>query len=191
MKTACQQETAKLHAGDPENVALWKQFMPACLAEIHADLSPARILQFDHALGESFYNPMLAGVVADMLAKGIAAESQGAVVVPNAKGLVPATPEEIKKEEPPALIRKRDGAFTYTTTDLATIKYRVEHCHPDAMLYVVDSRQALHFKTLFAQARRWGYDNVELQHLSFGSVLGEDRKPFADPQGRRTGACRC
>ena len=173
---ACQEETAKLHAGDPENVALWKQFMPACL-EMLRPIYDRLDVHIDHALGESFYNPMLAAVVEEMLAKGIAQESQGAVVIPNAKGVIPKTQEEQNKEEPPAIIRKRDGAFTYTTTDLATIQYRMKEWVPTAMLYVVDKRQALHFKTLFAQARRWGYDGVEFQHIAFGSILGDDRKP--------------
>lgn len=180
---ACRQETAKLHAGDPENVALWKQFMPHCLELLHRTYRVLGILPFDHEHGESFYNPMLPGVVEDMLAKGIARESQGAVVIPNARGVIPQSGEEQTKEEPPAILRKRDGAFTYTTSDLATVKYRIEHFHPDVMLYVVDFRQALHFKTFFAQARRWGYETVELQHISFGSVLGEDGKPFGARKG--------
>jgi arginyl-tRNA synthetase len=118
-----------------------------------------------------------------MLARGIAFESEGAVVIPNAKGVVPTTEEERETEEPPGLIRKRDGAFTYTTSDLATIKYRMEHFHPDAILYLVGIPQSLHFKTLFAQARRWGYDRVALEHVSFGSVLGQDRKPFRTRAG--------
>jgi arginyl-tRNA synthetase len=172
----CRRETAKLHAGDPENVALWKQFMPHCIEEIDVIYRRLGVLPFDHVHGESFYHPMLAGVVEDMLAKGLAVESEGAVIIPNAKGVIPRTEEEQKKEEPPGLIRKRDGAFTYVTSDLATIKYRMETFHPDAMLYVVDFRQALHFKTLFAQARRWGC-GVEMEHVSFGSVMG---KPEAD-----------
>ena len=170
LKKACQEETAKLHAGDPENVALWKLFMPACL-EMLRPIYERLDVKIDHALGESFYNPMLPGVVADMLEKGIAFESKGAIVIPNAKGVVPRTEEEQKKEEPPAIVRKRDGAFTYTTTDLATIKYRAETWQPDAMLYVVSSPQALHFKTVFAQAKRWGYSGVEYQHIQFGSML--------------------
>ncbi len=178
---ACRKETAKLHAGDPENVALWKKFMPACL-EMLRPIYERLDVTIDHALGESFYHSMLPGIVEDLLAKKIAVESNGAVVVPNAKGIVPKE-NEMAKEEPPALIRKRDGAFTYTTTDLATIKHRVETWKPDAMLYVVDARQALHFKTLFANAKRWGIGNTEFQHLSFGSILGEDRKPFAARKG--------
>jgi len=181
LKKACQVETSKLHAGDAENVALWKQFMPACL-EMLRPIYERLGVKIDHALGESFYNPMLSGVVADMLAKGIAFESKGAVVIPNAKGVIP-TEENAKKEEPPAIIRKRDGAFTYTTTDLATIAYRVETWKPDVMLYVVGSPQALHFKTLFAQARRWGYDAVEFEHLQFGSMLDKDKKKFATSKG--------
>jgi arginyl-tRNA synthetase len=178
---ACRQETAKLHGGDPENVALWKQFMPACL-EMLRPIYDRLDVKIDHALGESFYNPMLAGVVDDLLARGVAVESNGALVVPNAKGIVPKE-AEMAKEEPPALVRKRDGAFTYTTTDLATIKYRIATWKPDVMLYVVDARQALHFKTLFANAKRWGLSGAEFMHLSFGSVLDEDGKPFAARKG--------
>ena len=181
LKKACQEETAKLHAGDTENVALWKQFMPACL-EMLRPIYERLDVKIDHALGESYYNPMLPGVVDDMLAKGIAFESKGAVVIPNAKGNIPQTEEEQKKEDPPAILRKRDGAFTYTTTDLATIKHRVTTWTPDALLYVVGTPQALHFKTVFAQTRRWGYDG-EYQHVQFGSMLGTDRKPFGARKG--------
>src|SRR5207249_11120747 len=83
----------------------------------------------------------------------------------------------------PALVRKKDGAFTYTTTDLATIRYRVETWKAEVILYVVDARQALHFKNLFDAARRWGYDKVDLEHISFGSVLGPDRKPIKTREG--------
>ncbi len=180
--TACREETSKLHAGDSENVALWKMFMPACL-EMLRPIYERLDVKIDHALGESFYNPMLSSVVEDMLAKRIAFESKGAVVIPNARGVVPQTEEEQKKEEPPSIIRKRDGAFTYTTTDLATIKYRMETWEPDAMLYVVGAPQALHFKTVFAQARRWGYTAAEYQHVPFGSMLGQDRKIFSTRKG--------
>jgi arginyl-tRNA synthetase len=168
VQEAVRRETARLHAGDPENVGLWKSFMPGGLAELEAAYSWLGV-SFDHTQGESFYNALLPGVVEDLLAKGVARESEGAVVV--------------GEGDPPALVRKRDGAFTYTTTDLATIRYRMEHWHPDAMLYVVDARQALHFKNLFEAARRWGYDRVELEHISFGSVLGPDRKPLKTREG--------
>jgi arginyl-tRNA synthetase len=167
---ACRLETAKLHAGDPENVRLWKGFMPACMEEIERVYRRLDVT-FDHTLGESFYNPMLPGVVEDLLARGIAQQSEGAVAI------------FFREKEPPALIRKRDGAFTYTTTDLATIRYRNETWKPDAILYVVDFRQGLHFKNLFTAARRWGYDKVAFEHVSFGSVMGKDGKPIKTREG--------
>jgi arginyl-tRNA synthetase len=169
---ACRQETAKLHGGDPENVRLWQQFMPWCQEEI--DRIYRRLdVRFDHTHGESFYNPMLPDVVRDLEAKGIARPSKGALAIFFGEG----------EDEPPAIVRKRDGAFTYTTSDLATIRYRMQQWHPDAMLYVVDARQALHFKNLFDAARRWGHGAVELEHVSFGSVLGPDRKPIKTREG--------
>lgn len=174
-------ETSKLHAGDSENVALWKQFMPACL-EMLRPIYERLDVKIDHALGESFYNPMLAGVVDDLLAKGIAAERNGATVLPNAAGVIKETAER-DEHEPPPIIRKRDGAYTYTVTDMATVKYRVQTWKPDVMLYVVDARQALHFKTLFANAKRWGYSNVEFQHIAFGTILGKDKKPIRTRDG--------
>src|SRR5262245_15280370 len=183
--TQCQQETAKLHAGDPENFRLWLEFMPHCLKALHETYRKLGIVPFGHEHGESFYNPMLPAVVDDMLAKKIAVESGGAIVIPNATGNIPPPPPpgEHLTEDPPAILRKRDGAFTYTTSDLATVKYRIDHYGPDAMLYVVDFRQALHFRTFFAQARRWGYTAVELEHISFGSVLGKDGKPLKTREG--------
>ena len=167
---ACRRETAKLHAGDAENYRLWKMFMPACMDEIN--LIYRRLdVAFDYTLGESYYNPMLADVVADLLAKGIARESEGAVAI------------FFGEKEPPALIRKRDGAFTYTTTDLATIRHRAETWKADALLYVVDFRQSLHFKNLFDAARRWGYDRLAFEHVSFGSVLAKDGKPIKTRDG--------
>jgi arginyl-tRNA synthetase len=167
---AARQETAKLHAGDPENKRLWQQFMPWCLDEINRIYQRLGV-HFDHTHGESFYNPMLPDVVQSLLGKGIAQESQGAVAI------------FFGEDKPPALVRKKDGAFTYTTSDLATIGYRMETWHPDTILYVVDARQALHFKNLFESARRWGYDQLHLEHISFGSVLGPDRRPIKTREG--------
>jgi arginyl-tRNA synthetase len=133
-------------------------------------------VSFDHTLGESFYEESLPGVVADLAAHGLVVESQGAQCIfingPDA---------------PPFIIQKQDGAFLYATTDLATIQYRMKHWRPDAILYVVDHRQSDHFKQLFATARRWGYQNVELAHISFGTVLGDDGKPFKTRSGTSVG----
>jgi arginyl-tRNA synthetase len=164
-------ETANLHAGDVENRRLWEQFMPACYEEIERVYRRLGV-RFDHRLGESFYQPFLAGVVRSLLEKGIAQQSQGAVAV------------FFAEDQPPALVQKSDGAFTYTTTDLATIQYRLEQWRPDVVLYVVDFRQGLHFKNLFEVARRWGVGKqVKLEHISFGSVLGQDRKPIKTREG--------
>lgn len=171
---ACRAETAKLHAGDAENNRLWKEFMPACMAEIHAVYRRLGTLPHDHEHGESFYNPMLPGVVEDLLKKGVAEPGDGgAVIVRFSKDNV-------------ALVRKRDGAFTYTTSDLATIQHRVAEYKPDVCLYVVDFRQSQHFANLFAAARKWGYDTVGLVHVSFGSVLNKDGKPISTRKGDGT-----
>ena len=176
-------ETAKLHEGDPENRALWERFMPVCLAEIDRVFGRLHVT-FDHALGESFYQPMLAGVVAELMADPAvgARESRGAIGVFLGGD-----------DAPPFLIRKADGAFLYATTDLATIKWRMKHWNPDRILYVVDSRQGPHFEQLFATARRWGcgdrrrMDHVSLVHVAFGTVLGEDGKPFKTRAGDTVG----
>jgi arginyl-tRNA synthetase len=167
---AARQETARLHAGDPENLRLWRMFMPWCLAEINKIYDRLDV-HFDYTLGESFYNDMLPDLVSSLLARGVARESRGAVAI-------------FHGEDPtPALIRKTDGAFTYTTTDLATLRYRMQTWSPDAILYVVDARQSLHFKKLFQAGRDCGYDRVQLEHISFGSVLGTDRRPIKTREG--------
>jgi arginyl-tRNA synthetase len=168
-------ETAKLHAGDPENRALWERFMPACLAEIER-LYRRLDVSFDHWLGESFFQPLLGGVVEDLLARGLARQSRGAVGV-FLDG----------DEAPPLLVRKADGAFLYATTDLATIRWRLEHWKPDRILYVVDHRQGQHFAQVFETARRAGAGPVELVHVAFGTVLGEDGRPFRTRAGDTVG----
>jgi arginyl-tRNA synthetase len=170
---AYRNETVKLHAGDPENLALWRQFMPACMAEVEAIYRRLEV-KFDYQHGESFYNAMLPDVVKDLRQRGVAEESQGAIVIRYDGNKI-------------ALIQKSDGAFTYSTTDLATIKYRCDTWQPDAILYVVDFRQADHFKGLFATAKNWGFDQVELTHVSHGSVLDEKtRKPLKTREGGST-----
>jgi arginyl-tRNA synthetase len=174
IESAVLAETAKLHAGDPENLRLWREFMPPCLEAIEAIYRRLHV-RFDHALGESFYHDQLAAVVADLERRGLARESDGAMCV-----FLPDSPT-------PMLVRKKDGAFLYATTDLATIRYRMQTWQPDAMLYVVDHRQGLHFEQLFATARLWGYGDVEFQHISFGTVLGDDGRPFKTRSGDTVG----
>jgi arginyl-tRNA synthetase len=174
VEEAARVETAKLHAGDRENRELWSRFMPHCLGALQAMYDRMGV-GFDVQLGESFYDPQLGAVVADLDAKGLAVESDGAIVV------------FVDQTEAPFIVRKRDGAFTYATTDLATIQYRVLTWRPDQVLYVVDSRQGDHFKQLFEVARKWGYDSPELVHVGFGSVLGADRRPIKTREGDTIG----
>ena len=164
-------ETARLHSGDPENRALWEEFLPACRQDIQRIYRRLGI-SFDHELGESFYHAQLENVVRDLERRGLAVDSAGATCL------------FLTGFETPMIVRKSDGAFLYATTDLATIKYRMETWRPDAILYVVDARQSEHFLKLFAAARRWGYEDVELQHVSFGTVLGEDGKPYKTREGQ-------
>jgi len=167
-------DTAALHGGDPTNVELWRQFLPPCLAEINATYQRLGV-SFDHTLGESFYQDRLRGVVKDLVDKGLARESEGAICV------------FVEGQPAPMIVQKQDGAFLYATTDLATIQYRTSEWKPDAILYVVDHRQSLHFEQLFAVARLWGYGDVELQHIAFGTVLGEDGRPFKTREGTAVG----
>jgi arginyl-tRNA synthetase len=167
-------ETAKLHAGDAENLKLWNEFLPHCNDEINRMYRRLGVT-FDYTLGESFYEDKMPGLVEDLERRGLARESDGAMCI------------FIDGIDTPMIIRKKDGAFLYGTTDLATICYRMETWRPDAMLYVVDHRQSLHFKQLFAAARMLGYKNVELQHISFGTVLGDDGRPFKTRSGDTVG----
>ena len=167
-------ETAKLHEGDEENKKLWDEFLPHCMDEINKIYDRLNIT-FDHIYGESFYHDMLPNVVLDFTAKGYAKESDGAICV------------FMEDYETPMIIQKKDGAFLYATTDLATIKYRMEEMKSDAMLYVVDHRQHQHFEKLFDAAKMWGYSDAEMTHVSFGTVLGEDGKPYKTRSGDTVG----
>ncbi len=167
-------ETAKLHADDEDNLQLWREFLPHCQDEIERIYRRLGV-RFDHTLGESFYHRMLAPLVEELIAQGIAKESNGAIAV------------FLEGYGTPMLIRKQDGAFLYGTTDLATIRYRMEHWRPDVILYVVDHRQSLHFVQLFAVAPCLGYDRLDLRHVSFGTVLGDDGRPFKTRAGDTIG----
>lgn len=167
-------ETAKLHGDNEENLQLWREFMPPCLAAIETMYRRLGV-KFDQTLGESFYHDRLAAVVDDLLGRGIARESEGAICV------------FVEDSPAPMIVRKRDGAYLYATTDLATIRYRMQTWSPDAILYVVDHRQSDHFRLLFAVARQWGCRDVEFQHISFGTVLGDDGRPFKTRSGDTVG----
>ncbi len=167
-------ETAALHSGDATNRALWEQFLPACLAEIEATYRRLNV-SFDHALGESFYEDRLKGVVSDLVQRDMAVESDGAMCV------------FLEGYDAPFIVQKKDGAFLYATTDLATVEHRLKEWSPDTILYVVDHRQSLHFEQLFATVRLWRDEQIALEHVSFGTVLGEDGRPFKTRSGEAVG----
>src|SRR5258705_2013780 len=129
------QELVKLQRGDETNLAIWREMI--ALSQVQFDTIYRRLgVKFDQTLGESFYNPRLQTVVDDLRARGIARESEGALAV--FFGDVPQLKEQ------PALIQKSDGGFNYTTTDLATLEYRLTTRKPEKIVYVTDGRQQLH-----------------------------------------------
>jgi arginyl-tRNA synthetase len=164
-----------LQQGDTESLATWQEMI--ALSRVQFDTIYQRLgVKFDHTLGESFYHSRLQPLVQELREKGIARESEGAMAV---------FFEDIPQlKEHPALIQKSDGAFNYTSTDLATLQYRLEEWRPDEIVYVTDARQQLHFQQLFAVFHRWRPEaTVKLAHVWFGSILGDDGKPFKTRSG--------
>lgn len=167
-------ETAKLHHGDKENLKLWDDFLPNCKAEIHSVYKRLGI-QFDYEYGESFYHDMLQMVVEDLLARSMATQSDGAICV------------FLEGFDAPMIVQKQDGAFLYATTDIATAMFREREFAPDASLYVVDHRQSEHFNKLFAVLNKIGLTHTDFRHVSFGTVMGKDGKPFKTRSGSLVG----
>ncbi|HEV2210302.1 MAG TPA: arginine--tRNA ligase [Verrucomicrobiae bacterium] len=172
---AARQELVKLQRGDPENLRLWREMI--ALSQKQFDEIYGRLgVRFEQTLGESFYNSRLQPLAQELREKGIARESEGALAI--------FFEDHPQLKATPALIQKSDGGFNYTTTDLATLAYRLETWHPDEILYVTDGRQQLHFQQLFAAFQRWHPEaKVKLAHVWFGSILGEDGKPFKTRTG--------
>ncbi len=172
---AARQELVKLQGGDQENRGIWERMIQESRKEF--DVVYARLgVRFDHTLGASFYNSQLGGVVRQLVALGVARESEGAMVV-----FFEDVPE---LRAHPAIVRKSDGAANYATTDLATLDHRERTWHPDEIVYVTDGRQQLHFRQIFSIYRRWRPESrVRLAHVWFGSILGEDGKPFRTRSG--------
>ena len=187
---AAKQELVRLQAGDAENLGLWREMIR--LSQSQFDTIYGRLgIRFDFTLGESFYNERLKPVVDELRTLQIARESDGAICV-FSDGAVAAEqdPFLIKDKDGwrdnPALVLKSDGAANYTTTDLATLQYRLETWAPDEIMYVTDGRQQLHFRQFFAVFARWKREaaaKVRLAHVWFGSILGEDGKPFKTRSG--------
>jgi arginyl-tRNA synthetase len=174
VKKEAREELVKLQQGDSENLQHWREMIRLSLQEF--DKIYARLgVQFDHTLGESFYNPQLTSVIEDLKAKGVARESEGAIVV---------FFEEPDLKDHAVIIQKSDGAANYATTDLATVAYRVDTWHPDEIVYVTDGRQQLHFRQFFCAFRKWRpSERVKLSHVWFGAILGPDGTPFKTRTG--------
>ncbi|MGC3992377.1 MAG: arginine--tRNA ligase [Chthoniobacteraceae bacterium] len=183
-------ELVRLQNGNPADLAIWSEMIR--LSKIQFETIYTRLgIRFDVTLGESFYNPWLKQVVAELQERGIARESDGAICVfSDHSGPEKDDPFLIQRDgqwaDIPALIQKADGASNYTTTDLATMQYRLREFAPDEIVILTDGRQQLHFRQLFAIFRRWHpelAEKVRLSHVWFGAILGEDGKPFKTRSG--------
>lgn len=176
---AARQELVKLQSGDGENLRIWREMI--ALSESQFQRIYARLgITFDYQFGESYYNPRLQKVVRELEERGLARSSEGAMAV-----FFEDIPE---LKDHPALVQKSDGGFNYTTTDLATLQFRLEGgtwgAKPDDIIYVTGAPQQLHFQQLFAIFRLWHPDaTVKLAHVWFGSILGEDGRPFKTRAG--------
>ncbi len=154
-KEQCRAELVKLQQGDAENLALWKRFIDISIGEFERMYKKLGV-QFDTYRGESYYNSTMPGIVDRLEKMGLAEESEGALVV------------KLDSENlGVAIVRKSDGGYNYTTSDLACVETRVKDYNPERIIYVTDDRQQLHFKQFFSIARKMGYD-VQLVHVPFG-----------------------
>ena len=182
----CKEELVKLQSGDSENLEIWKKCIAVTkvgLEKIYNQLD----IKFDYWLGESAYNDALGPLVEDLLAKGIARESEGAVCIFSDGFHKPQNDPFLVQRDGswvpvPAIIRKADGGFLYATTDLATLDYRIANFHADSIWYVVGAPQDKHFKQIFDIERMRGVSG-DFRHVAFGSILGKDRRPFKTRSG--------
>ncbi|HAZ75337.1 MULTISPECIES: arginine--tRNA ligase [Enterobacteriaceae] len=170
----------KLQGGDEYCRQMWRKLVDITMAQNQTNYDRLNVtLTSKDVMGESLYNPMLPGIVADLKAKGLAVESEGATVV--------FLDEYKNKEGEPmgVIIQKKDGGYLYTTTDIACAKYRFETLHADRVLYYIDSRQHQHLMQAWTIVRKAGYvpESVPLEHHMFGMMLGKDGKPFKTRAG--------
>jgi len=172
------EETKKLQFGDSENRKLWRLFVRKSLRIF--DTTYKRLsVKFNCVLGESFYQPMLATIIEEALKKGAVKMDDGAVKI----FYDPFNPAQ-NKQLPPLVIQKSDGSYLYSTTDLATIKYRTKKWQPEKIFYVVANEQTLHFEQVFNAAIRLGYAKKNiLEHIKFGMILGEAGKKMSTRRG--------
>lgn len=170
----------KLQGGDEYCGQMWKKLVDITMIQNQRNYDRLNVsLTRDNVMGESMYNDMLPGIVADLKDKGLAVEDDGAQVV--------FLDEYKNKDGEPmgVIIQKRDGGFLYTTTDIACAKYRYEQLGADRVLYFIDSRQHQHLMQAWTIVRKAGYvpDNVSLEHHAFGMMLGKDGRPFKTRAG--------
>lgn len=170
----------KLQGGDEYFLQMWRKLVDITMSQNQITYDRLNVtLTRDDVMGESLYNPMLPGIVADLKAKGMAVESEGATVV--------FLDEYKNKEGEPmgVIIQKKDGGYLYTTTDIACAKYRYETLHADRVLYYIDSRQHQHLMQAWTIVHKAGYvpESVPLEHHMFGMMLGKDGKPFKTRAG--------
>src|SRR6266478_6245091 len=166
VREACRQELVKMQSGDAENLSIWKQCVDLSMGDFERAYELLDI-HYDIQRGESFYNDRLPKIVERLLKSGLAEISEGAVCV-----FFRDIPELADK---PCIIRKRDGGYNYATTDVATVDYRINDLKANTIWIVTGAPQILHFKQIFAIARREGYA-ADFHHVTFGSILGADRK---------------
>jgi len=170
----------KLQGGDEYLLQMWRKLVDVTMAQNQITYDRMNVtLSRDDVMGESLYNSMLPGIVSDLQDKGLAVDSEGAVVV--------YLDEYKNKDGDPmgVIIRKKDGGYLYTTTDIACAKYRYETLGADRVLYYIDSRQHQHLMQAWTIVRKAGYvpDSVTLEHHAFGMMLGKDGKPFKTRSG--------
>ncbi len=168
--------TSDLQSGNLEYRKIWQMFHDVSIKDIKKTYDKLDV-DFDLWLGESDVNDILPEMFSSLIQKGLAVESDGAMIIP--------LPPIKTRERAPFILRKTDGAYTYAATDLATIIQRIKDFKPDAILYVVDARQKEHFEQVFEVAKTAGYvpETVSLEHLGFGTVNGADGKPFKTREG--------
>ena len=169
--------TLELQKGKPAYRALWKHILNVSIADLKNNYKNLNV-DFDVWKGESDAEPYIPAMVEDMINRGLAHESQGAMVVD-------VMEESDTKEIPPCIIRKSDGAALYATSDLATIIQRVQDYKPDEIIYLADKRQEMHFTQVFRTAKKAGIvdDSVKLIYEGFGTMNGKDNKPFKTREG--------
>ncbi|AIX51408.1 MULTISPECIES: arginine--tRNA ligase [Pantoea] len=170
----------KLQGGDEYCRVMWKKLVDITMSQNQLVYDRLNVtLTRNDVMGESLYNDMLPGIVADLREKGLAVTSEGATVV--------FLDEYKNKEGEPmgVIIQKKDGGYLYTTTDIACAKYRYETLHADRVLYYIDSRQHQHLQQAWTIVRKAGYvpASVPLEHHAFGMMLGKDGRPFKTRSG--------